>query len=71
MGELELAGDKNYVIYEVDNNRKIKKLAKHQQYRVVTKAVERLNLEEQNIADKGGVVWHTQGSGKSLDLLRN
>ena len=36
---------KNYIIYQVDNNRKIKKLAKHQQYRVVTKAVERLNLE--------------------------
>ena len=60
---------KNYVIYEVDNNRKIKKLAKHQQYRVVTKAVERLNLEEENIADKGGVIWHTQGSGKSLSML--
>ncbi len=61
---------KNYVIYEVDNNKKIKKLAKHQQYRVVTKAVERLNLEEEeNIADKGGVIWHTQGSGKSLSML--
>ena len=30
---------KNYVIYEVVNNKKIKKIAKHQQYRVVTKAV--------------------------------
>ncbi len=26
--------------------RKLRRLAKHQQYRVVTKAVERLNLEE-------------------------
>jgi type I restriction enzyme R subunit len=59
---------KNYVIYETVNNRQIKKLAKHQQYRVVSKAVERLNLE-QNIADKGGVIWHTQGSGKSLSML--
>src|SRR5215204_467865 len=59
---------KNYVIYETVNNKKIKKLAKHQQYRVVTKAVERLNLEE-DIADKGGVIWHTQGSGKSLSML--
>jgi type I restriction enzyme, R subunit len=33
---------KNYVIYEVVNNKQIKKLAKHQQYRVVSKAVERL-----------------------------
>ncbi|HKG31466.1 MAG TPA: type I restriction endonuclease subunit R [Nitrososphaeraceae archaeon] len=61
---------KNYVIYETYGNKKIKKLAKHQQYRVVTKAVERLNLEEEeNIADKGGVIWHTQGSGKSLSML--
>lgn len=59
---------KNYVIYEVVNNKKIKKVAKHQQFRVVTKAVNRLNLRD-NIADKGGVIWHTQGSGKSLSML--
>ena len=59
---------KNYVIYEVVNNRKIKKIAKHQQYRVVTKAVNRLQLDE-DISDKGGVIWHTQGSGKSLSML--
>lgn len=59
---------KNYVIYEVVNNRKIKKIAKHQQYRVVTKAVDRLNLA-QDFSDKGGVIWHTQGSGKSLSML--
>jgi type I restriction enzyme, R subunit len=60
---------KNYVIYETIGNKRIKKLAKHQQYRVVTKAVERLNLEEDDISDKGGVIWHTQGSGKSLSML--
>src|SRR5690606_21769190 len=37
---------KNYVIYEVVGSKKIKKIAKHQQYRVVTKAVNRLNLKE-------------------------
>jgi type I restriction enzyme R subunit len=62
---------KNYVIYEVINNKKVKKIAKHQQYRVVTKAVEKLQLDtKKNITtDKGGVVWHTQGSGKSLSML--
>jgi type I restriction enzyme R subunit len=59
---------KNYIIYESIGSKKIKKLAKHQQYRVVTKAIERLDLEK-NIADKGGVIWHTQGSGKSLSML--
>ena len=60
---------KNYVIYEVVENKKIKKIAKHQQYRVVTKAVDRLKLDEKDISDKGGVIWHTQGSGKSLSML--
>ena len=59
---------KNYTIYESENNRKIKKIAKHQQYRVVKKAVERLDLDK-DIADKGGIIWHTQGSGKSLSML--
>lgn len=59
---------KNFVIYETVNNRKIKKLAKHQQYRAVTKAVNKLDLT-QDISDKGGIIWHTQGSGKSLSML--
>ena len=62
---------KNFVIYEVVNYKKVKKIAKHQQYRVVTKAVERLNLKDDDkiLSDKGGVIWHTQGSGKSLSML--
>jgi type I restriction enzyme, R subunit len=59
---------KNFVIYETVNNRKIKKLAKHQQYRAVTKAVNKLDLTH-DISDKGGIIWHTQGSGKSLSML--
>lgn len=62
---------KNYVIYEVSNNKKIKKIAKHQQYRVITKAIEKLELDKKEdiVSDKGGVIWHTQGSGKSLSML--
>jgi type I restriction enzyme, R subunit len=48
---------KNYVIYEVVNNRRIKKIAKHQQFRAVTKSVNRLNLEE-NISDKGADIFY-------------
>ena len=58
----------NFVIYETMNSKRVKKMAKHQQYRVVTKSVSRLRLGE-DIADKGGVVWHTQGSGKSFSML--
>ena len=58
----------NFVIYETMNSKRVKKTAKHQQYRVVTKSVSRLRLGE-DIADRGGVVWHTQGSGKSFSML--
>lgn len=58
----------NFVLYDIFNNKKIKKIAKHQQYRVVTKSISRLKLEE-DITDKGGVIWHTQGSGKSYSML--
>lgn len=59
---------KNFVIYEIEENKKVKKVAKHQQYRVVRKAVERIN-QGKKVQDKGGVVWHTQGSGKSLSMV--
>ncbi len=58
----------NYVIYDIIQNKKIKKIAKHQQYRAVTKSINRLQTSEE-IADKGGVIWHTQGSGKSYTML--
>lgn len=59
---------KNFVIYDVENNKKVKKVAKHQQYRVVSKSIQRLR-EGKEIIDKGGVIWHTQGSGKSLSMV--
>lgn len=57
----------NFVIYETINGQKIKKIGKHQQYRAVTKSIVR--LKDEGIQDKGGVIWHTQGSGKSLSML--
>ena len=59
---------KNFVIYEVENNKKVKKVAKHQQYRVVTKCIDRVK-HGKDVIDQGGVVWHTQGSGKSLSMV--
>lgn len=59
---------KNFVIYETINNKKVKKLAKHQQFRTVSKSICRMKSEA-NVEDKGGVIWHTQGSGKSLTML--
>jgi len=58
----------NFVLYDTINNKRVKMIAKHQQYRAVSECVNRLHLEE-DIKDKGGVIWHTQGSGKSFSML--
>ena len=59
---------RDYVVYELDNGRLIKKLPRYQQYRAVTAAMKRLT-EGKRSEERGGVVWHTQGSGKSLTML--
>ncbi len=55
---------RNFTIYEIDQGRTIKKLPRYQQLRAVNKIVKRLKTE-----NKGGVVWHTQGSGKSITMV--
>ncbi|MDP8210226.1 MAG: type I restriction endonuclease subunit R [Candidatus Stygibacter australis] len=48
----------------------VKKLAAYHQYYAVNKAVEStLKAAAENGSRKGGVVWHTQGSGKSLSMV--
>ena len=46
----------------------IKKLARYQQYFTVKETVERVKTIEAGRRN-GGVVWHTQGSGKSLTMV--
>lgn len=46
----------------------IKKVARYQQYFAVTKISERIAGIEAG-KRKGGVIWHTQGSGKSLTMV--
>nr|MDQ3013777.1 type I restriction endonuclease subunit R [Acidobacteriota bacterium] len=48
----------------------VKKLAAYHQYYAVNKAIEStLQAAAENGSRKGGVVWHTQGSGKSLSMV--
>ncbi len=53
----------HFVLFELEDGRTLKKLPRYQQWRAVNKALTRLTKD-----DKGGVVWHTQGSGKSLTM---
>jgi hypothetical protein len=47
----------------------VKKITAYHQYYAVNKAVESTLLAASNGSRKGGVVWHTQGSGKSLSMV--
>lgn len=53
---------------EVKAGVEIKLLCRYQQYRAVGKIIERLRTGESAMA-RSGVVWHTQGSGKSLTMV--
>jgi type I restriction enzyme R subunit len=53
---------------EVVTLKTIKKLAAYHQYYAVNKAVESVMAATQGTR-QGGVVWHTQGSGKSLSMV--
>ncbi|MEZ5814852.1 MAG: type I restriction endonuclease subunit R [Alphaproteobacteria bacterium] len=60
---------RNFIVFEVEGGRSIKKLARYQQFIAVNKAIERIRKNADNPKDRGGVVWHTQGSGKSLTMV--
>ncbi|RLG27909.1 restriction endonuclease subunit R, partial [Methanosarcinales archaeon] len=47
----------------------IKKIARYQQYFVVKSTLNRVKHFDSNDSRKGGVIWHTQGSGKSLTMV--
>jgi len=46
-----------------------KKIARYKQYFAVKKTLERVKEYEDASKRKGGVIWHTQGSGKSLTMV--
>lgn len=60
---------KNFVVFEKDVKGEInKKIAAYHQYNAVNKAV-KSTIEASKGERKAGVVWHTQGSGKSLSMV--
>ena len=54
----------HFVLFETRDGKTIKKLPRYQQWRAVRKAIAQLKAEK----PIGGVIWHTQGSGKSLTM---
>ena len=51
-----------------DRGEPIKIVGRYQQFRAVKLAVKRL-LEGKNPRERSGIIWHTQGSGKSLTMM--
>ncbi len=58
----------NFIVYEPENGVLVKKLARYQQFRTVNKALDRIRKAKTQ-KERGGIVWHWQGSGKSLSML--
>ena len=59
---------KNFICFSNDGLQKFKILAGYHQYFAVRKAIE--STKHATVTDgKGGVFWHTQGSGKSLSMV--
>jgi type I restriction enzyme R subunit len=47
----------------------IKKVTRYQQYFAVHNTLNKISIIDNNGLRKGGVIWHTQGSGKSLTMI--
>jgi type I restriction enzyme R subunit len=56
------------VFMDTDSGRRVKVVARHQQYRAARKLIDRLRSGT-SVEERSGVVWHTQGSGKSLTMV--
>ena len=65
---LDLIG--HFIVFEKSNEKTLKKVAAYHQYYAVNKAVTTTQQASAESGDRrAGVVWHTQGSGKSLSMV--
>lgn len=55
---------KNYIIFEEGK----KKICRYQQYFAVKSILKRVEERDEDGNRRGGVIWHTQGSGKSITM---
>ncbi|TKD31045.1 type I restriction endonuclease subunit R [Azotobacter chroococcum] len=65
---------RHFMLFMQAGGQTIKTVCRYQQYRAVNLAVTRLKtgqirLEHGESDQRGGIVWHTQGSGKSLTMV--
>ncbi len=65
---------KNFMLFMQTGGQTIKSICRYQQYRAVNRAIARLKTGQTRLQhgehdQRGGIIWHTQGSGKSLTMV--
>ncbi|WP_051185117.1 type I restriction endonuclease subunit R [Desulfatiglans anilini] len=67
---------RHFILFQVEEGRLTKLCPRYQQYRAVQKAMVRLaegktrERSEKRRDERGGIIWHTQGSGKSITMVQ-
>ena len=59
---------RNFTLFMSAGEKEIKVICRYQQYRAVGKMIDRLK-HGADFRQRSGVIWHTQGSGKSLTMV--
>lgn len=64
----------NFMLFMHAGGQTIKTVCRYQQYRAVNRAITRLKTGQTRLQHgehdkRGGIIWHTQGSGKSLTMV--
>ncbi|ORC47818.1 restriction endonuclease subunit R [Burkholderia sp. A27] len=65
---------RHFTLFMQADGQTVKAVCRYQQYRAVNRAIERLRNGKTRLTDgehdrRGGIIWHTQGSGKSLTMV--
>lgn len=65
---------RNFILFDQIEGRQVKLMCRYQQFRAVHKAIYRLRTgktrkEHGDLDQRGGIIWHTQGSGKSFTMV--
>jgi type I restriction enzyme, R subunit len=64
----------NFMLFMQADGQTVRSVCRYQQYRAVNRAIARLKtgqtrLQQGEHDQRGGIIWHTQGSGKSLTMV--
>jgi type I restriction enzyme R subunit len=60
---------RNFVVFDSENGQRVKKVARWQQFGAANELVKRAREVDKPRGWRRGLVWHTQGSGKSLTMV--